>query len=187
MKRWYLPGAAALGIALFAWTVHSVGLAELLTQMRSLAPVLPLILALAGVRFLCQAGGWRLAMPAAERPSLKTVFWAVVAGEAAGYFAWGPVSREPMKALLVADRVPQRTALAAAVFERFMYTIPATLLIVIGIAIAAVRFHFVGWFLLGSALTAAAALAAGRYWRRVGGDLRRHCGLLLALAALAAA
>ena len=116
MKRWYLPAAAALGIGLFGWTIYSVGPRELAMQMRTLAPVLPLILALAGVRFWCQAAGWRLAMPRDQRPSWTAVCAAVVAGEAAGYFAWGPVSREPMKALLVADRVPQRTALAAAVF-----------------------------------------------------------------------
>lgn len=187
MKRWYLPAAAALGIGLFGWTIYSVGPRELAMQMRTLAPVLPLILALAGVRFWCQAAGWRLAMPRDQRPSWTAVCAAVVAGEAAGYFAWGPVSREPMKALLVADRVPQRTALAAAVFERFMYTIPATLLIVLGIAIAAVRFHFVGWFLVGCAIALAAALAAGNYWRRVGGDFHRHRSSLAAMALLAAA
>jgi lysylphosphatidylglycerol synthase-like protein len=186
MKRWYLPAAAALGIALFAWTIVSVGPAELLRQMRTLAPVLPLILALAAVRFLCQAAGWRLAIPVDQRPSWPALFSAVVAGEAAGYFAWGPVSREPMKALLVADRVPQRTALAAAVFERFMYTIPATLLIAAGVAIAALRFHFVGWFLLGSIAAIAAAFGAGRYWRRVGGDLRAHTSVLAGMASFAA-
>jgi lysylphosphatidylglycerol synthase-like protein len=187
MKRCWLPAAAALGIGLFAWTIYSVGPAVLLSQMRALAPVLPLILVLAGLRFWFQAAGWRLAMPPDQRPSWPAVYTAVVAGEAAGYFAWGPVSREPMKAMLVADRVPQRTALKAAVFERFMYTIPATLLIVAGIGIAAVRFHFVGWFVLGSTAALAAAFAAGSYWRRVGGDLRRHRASLISMAVLAAA
>jgi len=185
MKRWYLPAAAALGIGLFGWTIVSVGPGVLAMQMRTLAPVLPLILALAGARFWCQAAGWRLAMPAKQRPSWVAACAAVVAGEAAGYFAWGPVSREPMKAMLVADRVPQRTALSAAVFERFMYSVPATLLIVIGIAIAAVRFHFLGWFFFGLAVSIGAATAAGRYWRRVGGDLSRHRSSLLGMATLA--
>jgi len=33
----------------------------------------------------------------------------------------------------------------------------------------------------------AASFAAGRYWRRVGGDLRRHRGFLLTIAAMATA
>jgi hypothetical protein len=112
-----------------------------------------------------------MAMPPGDRPRWRDAFAAVVAGEAAGYFAWGPVTREPMKAMLVADRVPQRTALAAAVFERFVYAIAAAGLIVAGIGIAAVRFHFVGWFVLGLAVTIAAACAFGGYRRRIAGDL----------------
>ena len=186
-KKWSLPLAAVVGLALFAWSVASVGPRVLVTEMRALESVLPLILVLAAVRFMLQAAGWRLAMPEAQRPRWRDVFAAVVAGEAAGYFAWGPVTREPMKAMLVADRIPQRAALAAAVFERFVYTIAAAALIVGGVAIAAVRFHFVGWFLIGLAATIAAAFAAGSYWRRVGGELGRHRSSLAAMMALAAA
>jgi hypothetical protein len=187
MKRWSLPLAALVGVALFAWSVVSVGPRELVAQMRALESVLPLILALAAARFMLQAAGWRLAMPEGQRPPWRDVFAAVVAGEAAGYFAWGPVTREPMKAMLVADRIPQRAALAAAVFERFVYTLAAAALIAAGVAIAAVRFHFVPWFLLGLAMTIVAAFAAGSYWRRVGGELRRHRSSLAAMMALAAA
>src|SRR5689334_11006694 len=96
-RRWHLPVAAIVGIALFAYSVVSVGPRELVAQMRSLAPVLPVILVLAAIRFLLQAAGWRAAMPADQRPRWRDVFAAVVAGEAAGYFAWGPVAREPME------------------------------------------------------------------------------------------
>src|SRR2546425_11425577 len=88
-KGWYLPLAALAGVGLFAWTIWSVGAHELVAQLRALAPVLPLILILAGVRFWFQAAGWRLAMSPSQRPSWHEAFAAVVAGEAAGYFAWG--------------------------------------------------------------------------------------------------
>jgi lysylphosphatidylglycerol synthase-like protein len=165
-KRWYLAAAALGGVALFAWTVASVGPRELLAQLRSLAPVLSLILILAGIRFWLQAAGWRLAMPSAQRPTWREVFAAVVAGEAAGYFAWGPVSREPMKAWLVGHRVPERTALGAAVVERFFYSIAAAALIVSAIALAAVRYHFVGKFLVGLLIAAIVAVVARRYWTK---------------------
>ena len=186
-RRWHLPVAAIAGIALFAYSVVSVGPRELLAQMRSLAPVLPVILALAAVRFLLQAAGWRAAMPAQQRPRWRDVFAAVVAGEAAGYFAWGPVTREPMKAMFVSDAIPQRAALTAAIFERFIYAIAATLLIVAALAIAAVRYHFVGRFILGSGLIIGTALTMTQHWQRVGGDLRRHRGSLGRLGSLAAA
>ena len=92
-QRVYLAITAVTGIALFGWTVVSVGPHELVAQLRALAPVLPLLLALAGVRFLLQAAGWRLAIAPDQRPSWTDMFAAVVAGEAAGYFAWGTVSR----------------------------------------------------------------------------------------------
>src|SRR5262245_55090287 len=123
MKRFSFGIAAVLGIALFGWTVYAAGPRVLLAQMSALAAVLPLIMLLAAVRFMLQAAGWRLAMRTASPPPWREVFGAVVAGEAAGYFAWGPVTREPMKAMLVANRMPQRAALTAAVFERLVYAI----------------------------------------------------------------
>ena len=166
-KQWFIGAAAVAGVALFAWTVHSVGPAVLVAQLRALAPALSFILVLAGVRFLLQAAGWRLAMPAHRRPTLVETFAAVVAGEAAGYFAWGPLSREPTKALLVGHRVPERTALAAAVVERFFYSVAATGLIVAAVALCAMRFHFVKSFLIGMAVMATVAFAAKGYWSRL--------------------
>jgi Lysylphosphatidylglycerol synthase TM region len=186
-RRWHFPAAALAGVGLFAYSIVSVGPQLLIAQMRSLAPVLPVILVLAGVRFLLQAAGWRAAMPAEQRPRWREVFAAVVAGEAAGYFAWGPVTREPMKALFVSHAIPQRAALTAAVFERFIYAIVATLLIAIALAIAAVRYDFVGRFVLGSGLVIGTALTMTRRWPRVGGDLRRHRRSLGRLGSLAAA
>ena len=186
-SRWQMPTAALAGIALFAYTVWSVGPHQLGSQMRAAWSVLPIILALAGLRYLLQAAGWRAAMPKDSRPHWRDVFAGVVAGEAAGYFAWGPVTREPMKALFVSHAVPNRTALTAAIFERFVYAIAATLLIVGACALAAVRYHFVGRFLIGFAFAAAVAVSATRYWRRVGGELRRHRSALGAIGSYAVA
>src|SRR5262249_34116647 len=145
------------------------------------------ILALAGAGFWLQAAGWRLAMQPAERPTWPELFAAVVAGEAAGYFAWGAVSREPMKALLVGHRLPERAALGAAVVERFYYSIAATALIGAGIALAAVRYHFVGWFLVGSLVTIAVALSAKRWCARFSAGGARDRSTTAALVGLALA
>jgi Lysylphosphatidylglycerol synthase TM region len=186
-NRWFLPLSAIAGIALFAWTIWSVGPQELAAQLRALAPVLLLILVLAAARFLFQAAGWRLAMAPARRPPWHDAFAAVVAGEAAGYFAWGTMSREPMKALLLEHRMPHRDALAAAIVERFAYSAAAAVLIVAGIAIAAVRFHFVGWLIAGLTITAAMLFALNRLWRRRAGAMRRDTATWIAIAACAAA
>src|SRR5262249_44208636 len=90
-RRWYL--AVAAGVGLFVGTIWSVGPRVLAAELHALAPVIGFVLVLAGARFWFQAAGWRLAMPAAQRPTWRELFGAVVAGEAAGYFAWGAVSR----------------------------------------------------------------------------------------------
>ena len=166
-KRLYLVLAAVAGVALLAWTIHSVGPNVLVQQLKALAPVLPLLLGLAALRFLLQAAGWRLALAPANRPPWGEMFNAVVAGEAAGYFAWGPLSREPMKAFLIGDRVTQREGLAAAIMERSLYTIVAAALILASIGIVAVRYGHLWWFLLACAAVAAMAISPKRYWQRL--------------------
>lgn len=185
--RWYLPLAALAGVALFIWTVVSVGAAALAAQLRALAPVLPLILVLAGGRFLLQAAGWRLAIPPLQRPRWREAFGAVVAGEGVGYFAWGPVSREPVKALLVEHRVPKRTALVAAVVERVAYGIAATTLVAIATGIVAFRYGKGAWFLGGLAATAAIAVGARRFWRGRSARISVPWPAMAGIAALAAA
>ncbi len=162
-KRWYLAITALIGVALLGWTIVSVGPRALASQLRTIAPVLPVLLVLAAVRFWLQAAGWRLALPRDHRPAWGEAFPAVVAGEAAAYFAWGAVSREPLKASLVGQRVSRSVALKGAVVERFFYSLVAAALIVGAIGLAAVRFHFIGRFLTGLAVGSAAVLALGRY------------------------
>lgn len=138
-SRGYIVVMTTAAVVLCAWSIRSTGIDQLANQLARVGSLLPLVLALAGVRFLCQAAGWRLAIPPAVRPSPSDAFNAVVAGEGAGYFAFGPVSREPVKAALVSHRTSQRVALAAAVTERFTYTMAAAVLTIAGLAVLAVR------------------------------------------------
>ena len=153
-SRWYVGVMTAAAVVLCAWSLKSTGINELADQLARVGSLLPLVLALAGVRFLCQAAGWRLGIPGTERPSISDAFNAVVAGEGAGYFAFGPVSREPVKAALISHRTPQRVALTAAVTERFTYTMAAAVLTIAGLAVIAARAG------LGVSIVAVAALTA---------------------------
>ena len=137
--------AAAFGVVLFAWTVASVGLSTLASHINQLGMMVPLVMALAAVRFALQAAGWRLAMGSSRRPSMVQAFRAVVAGEAAGYLTWGPISREPVKALMVSDQTPERVSLAAAIVERIAYMAAATGLVAISLILVAVRANRAHW------------------------------------------
>ena len=163
-SRWYVGLMTAAAVMLCAWSIRSTGLNQLADQLTRVGSLLPLVLTFAGVRFLCQAVGWRLAIAEVERPSISDAFHAVVAGEGAGYFAFGPVSREPVKAALISHRTSQRVALAAAVSERFTYTVAAAVLTIAGLAILALRAGAGPWVVAAavSAATAVVGIASKR-------------------------
>lgn len=144
--------AAAIGIALFVWTISSVGLATLGAQIARLGVMLPLVLALAAVRFVLQAAGWRIAMGSAARPSLLQALRAVIAGEAAGYLTWGPIAREPVKALMVSEHTPERISLSAAIVERIAYMGAATALVGLSLILVALRANRADWIAPGFAV-----------------------------------
>lgn len=163
VMRWFVGTTAAVGIGLLAWTVASVDVDLLSNQLRSIRVVLPLVLVLAGVRFAFQAEGWRLAAKGgAEGLQRGETFAAVVAGESAGYFALGPVSREPIKASFVAHRLDQGVGLAAAVAERVAYSAAAAALSVLGLGILAIRHGHGASFAIG-VLVSLTVIAIG--WR----------------------
>jgi len=150
--------AATLGIALFVWTTASVGVSTLVVQVNQLGGMLPLMLGLAALRFALQAAGWRIAMGPANRPSLLQAMRAVIAGEAAGYLTWGPISREPVKALMVGEQTPHRVSLSAAIVERVAYMGAATGLVAFSLMLVAVRAGRGDWIAPGFA---AAIVVAG--------------------------
>jgi hypothetical protein len=152
--------AAGVGVMLFVWTIASVGFVRLAAQMNQLGLMLPLVMALAAVRFAMQAAGWRLAMEASARPGLLHAVRAVIAGEAAGYLTWGPIAREPVKALMVSDHTPERISLSAAIVERIAYAGAATGLVAFSLMLVAVRANRAGWIAPGLAV----ALVVAGLW-----------------------
>ena len=156
---------AGLGIALLVWTVASVGITQLMGQLDMLGLILPFALALAAFRFALQAAGWRLAMFEHNRPPLLDAVLAVIAGEAAGYLAWGPISREPVKALMISRHTPERVSLTAAVAERIAYTAAAAGLVIAGLVILAIRTNHPEWIVIGSAATICAIGIGLFVWR----------------------
>src|SRR5687767_4433 len=172
--------AGAIGVALFVWTVARVGAATLAAQVSQLGLMVPLVLALAGVRFVMQAAGWRLAIRESVRPSLLHALRAVIAGEAAGYLTLGPISREPVKALMVRDQTPEKLSLSAAIVERAAYMGAATLLVMFSLVLVAARSNRVGWIvmgLVGAVLVASLCVALMRRplkWLRTRSHFARH-------------
>ncbi|MBI4263468.1 MAG: flippase-like domain-containing protein [Acidobacteria bacterium] len=156
--------AGAAGAALLVGLIVYAGPARLAAHLRTLGPVLPLLLALTGVRYLLQAAGWRLAIAPADRPGWAPFVNAVVVGEAVGYVAWGPITREPAKALFLSPVVPARVALIAALVERGIFVVTATALAVVAAGLLATRHGLFIW--LAAAAAVAVTLAMTRRVRR---------------------
>ncbi len=167
--RMKLFAAAALGVGLFIWTIASVGVGTLVAQVSQLGVMLPLVMLLAAVRFALQAAGWRLAMGSSPRPSLLQAIRAVIAGEAAGYLTWGPISREPVKALMVSAQTPERVSLSAAIVERLAYMGAATGLVALSLTLVAVRANRADWIAPGLA----AAIIVAALWMVVKRRIQR--------------
>jgi hypothetical protein len=174
--------AAAVGVALFVWTIANVGVATLAVQINQLGIMLPLVMAFAAIRFVLQAAGWRIAMRSFSAsapsviggPSLLQAVRAVIAGEAAGYLTWGPISREPVKALMVSAYTPERVSLSAAIVERLAYMTAATGLVTLSLVLVAIRTNRADWIMPGFV----AAIAIVALWRAA----KRHTPRLLASA-----
>lgn len=143
-KRGFAPRAltalaALAGIALLVGLIVHAGPARLAGQLQALGPLLPVLLALTGVRYVLQAAGWRLAIAPADRPGWATCVNAVVVGEAVGYVAWGPIAREPAKAFFLRSHVPVRIALSAAIVERAIFVVVATALAMVAVGLIVAR------------------------------------------------
>ena len=183
-SRALIMGSAAMGMALLAWTVWSIGPTRMASQFHAVRAALPIVLFLAGLRFLFQTVGWRLAMPGEVRPGWLELFTAGIAGEAAGYFAWGSVSREPLKATLVSHRMPTEAGLTAALAERLAYTFAATVLATLALGVIAAAHGWMMLFGIGPARGISGAVVAPRLIKRFQARLHRRASDGLAAVAL---
>jgi hypothetical protein len=155
---------AVIGVALFAWTIVRVGPSTLVQQIPALHNVLTIALGLAAFRFALQAIGWRMAMAQHDSLRFGRALLAVIAGEGAGYLTWGPISREPVKALMVRQQVSPRISLPAAVIERTLYAGAAAGLGIAGLIGLAIRTNHAVFVPSGLVILAIGAVAAIR-WR----------------------
>ena len=127
-----IVGAACL--VLFAYTLRSVGLAEIADRVRSLGiGGFVGIMALSGARMAVRALAWMRCVEGGHRLGFADAFTATIMGEALGNLT--PLANflsEPSKAVFVRNRVPLPVALPAIVVENIIYTVSVALMIGVG-------------------------------------------------------
>lgn len=198
MRRSSLSGALTgiAGLALLAWMVSRVGVAEIAADVRQVGWTIVAIIAIGGLRFLLRAAAWRLCLDPPHTLSLGDAFAAVVCGDTIGNLTpLGPLVGEPAKAAFVRRRVALAPAVTALAVENVLYTLSAAAMIAAGMAALLVRFQLpsairgIGELAVAGTL-ALFGIALWMLWRQpalisralgLAAPLRRHTGRVQAI------
>jgi hypothetical protein len=174
MRRSSLSGVLTgiLGLALLAWMVSTVGLAEIAADIQQVGWTILAIIAIGGLRFLLRALAWRICLDPPHRLSRGDAFSAVVCGDTIGNLTpLGPLVGEPAKAAFVRGRVPLGPAVTALAIENVLYTLTTAAMIAAGTVALLVRFQVPSAIRGAGELAVAAtlllfALALWMLWRQ---------------------
>jgi hypothetical protein len=129
-RNWLAATLGAVGLGLLVFLVLRIGPTAIAGHLRGLAAILPGVLLLTGLKYPLQAAGWRLALPPDRRPPWAESIGATITGDALGYLTWaGPLTGEPIRALLIRRTVSLPEGIAAGAAERAIYNITAAALV----------------------------------------------------------
>lgn len=163
LVRW---AALALGVVLFFGTLYYINFRTVFWTIRHLGVALPLALLFSGLWHLARTWAWAWCFPQPRTVSFARLARVRLAAEAFSYLTLRGIAGEPLKVVLLADRVDARQATAAVALERIAYMVGTMGIVGIG------------------AVMALAGLPLTRAWFRVFRALAIFAFLLTALAAL---
>jgi hypothetical protein len=160
-----MPLAALVGLVLLGYAVADIGVDRIRDTLATLAPVLPLVLAITFFKYPLQAAAWRLALQPDARPGWRASVAATLSGDALGYLTWaGPLTGEPLKAYLVRDLVPVAVGVTAGAAERLLYNASAA--VVIAVAAGLVLPEDGSRWLFTACIFAGVCLGGAWWWTR---------------------
>jgi hypothetical protein len=138
-----MPGAARvaslvailIGVALFALTVSRLDLDETLQYTRRLGLSLPVLLLPSAVWHLLRTWGWAISFPSRSLPTLpgavprfSRLFRVRLAADAISFFTVRGPTGEPLKVLLLSDKVPPAITAAAVAAERLAFAVVSVII-----------------------------------------------------------
>ena len=156
--RW---GALALGVLLFCAALYYINVGTALGTVRTLGVALPIALACSGLWHLARTWAWWWCFPQPRTVGFWRLMRVRLSAEAFSYLTLRGIAGEPLKIVLLSDRVNARDATAAVAIERLAYLIGTT--VIVGIAsIAAILLLPLTrlWFRVFRAFAIASAVVA---------------------------
>lgn len=156
--RW---GALAIGIALFAWALYYINMATAVSTVRRLGVALPLVLLVSGLWHLARTWAWAWCFPQPRHIGFLRLTRVRLAAEAFSYLTLRGIAGEPLKVVLLTDRVDAREATAAVALERVAYMVITTIIVGIGSLATILSLPLTRpWFRVFRAFAIAAAVIA---------------------------
>lgn len=158
LVRW---GALAVGVILFAGALYYINLGLAVGTIRRLGVALPLALFFSGLWHLARTWAWAWCFPQPRPVSFLRLARVRLAAEAFSYLTLRGIAGEPLKVVLLADRVDPRDATAAVALERVAYLAGTTFIVGLGSVAAIVGLPLTRiWFRVFRAFVIVSAVVA---------------------------
>lgn len=120
--------AIVIGSVLFIVTLIYIDLDETLESAGRLGLALPVILVPATIWQLLRTWGWAVAFPDQTRPPFTRLLRVRLAADAIGFFTIRGLAGEPLKVVLLYDRVAPEVTTAAIALERLAFAVIGTII-----------------------------------------------------------
>jgi phosphatidylglycerophosphate synthase len=161
MERAVRWGALAVGILLFFGTLYYINFRTAFGTIRHLGVALPLALLFSGLWHLARTWAWAWCFPQPRTVSFARLARVRLSAEAFSYLTLRGIAGEPLKVVLLGDRVDSRQATAAVALERIAFLIGTTIIVGVGsiLAIAGLPLTH-AWFRVFRAFAIAAGVIA---------------------------
>ena len=166
--------AAVVGIALFGVTLYYIDLKETVASAGRLGVALPVILLPGACWHVLRTWGWATAFPDESRPPFTRLFRVRLAADAVGFFTIRGLAGDPLKVLLLYDRIAPEITSAAVALERIAFAVMGLVLAALFSLLAITRLSMpAAWDTMFIALIVGAAIVlvlAALLARRQPGD-----------------
>jgi uncharacterized protein (TIRG00374 family) len=115
--------AIIVGVLLFVFTLYHIDVEETVASARGLGFALPGILIPSLIWQVLRTWGWSVAFPDPQRPNFAHLFRVRLAADAISYFTVRGLAGEPLKVVLLYDRVAPEITTAAVAIERLAFAV----------------------------------------------------------------
>jgi hypothetical protein len=118
-----------VGLALFGVTLAFIDRDATVREFRTLGLLLPIVLLPSAGWHIVRTLGWLICFPPDLRPTFWRLFRVRLAADAVSYFTIRGLASEPLRVVLLLDRVPAEASTASTILERTAMGVMSVILV----------------------------------------------------------